>query len=553
MIFTYEKISLFTRYMIAGLSASCTELAVLFVLTEYAGFKYLISLVVAVSISFSLRFLLQKYFAFKQPGVHKIKRELPVYSMLYLFTVGSNSLLLYGAVEAIHLPYMISQVGIIIILACISFFVYKKWIFPKGVGEKVEQPIKASLTHEPRQLLLFYYGRFPGEKAASLFAAKSAESFADRGMPTTLIVPGGPGYKAAQSIEDPFVYFGVKRNLTIQRIKALRLASLLGSSYRILSRAAFLMAYLSYALSAVLYLLKEQRAGRVHKTTILYSNEWLVLFFLSFFHEGTLLYEMHDFPGSSISVFRLCLRRIPLFLIHNSWKAHEAERLFGIQKDAICIRSNPADVEAFDIAMSKEEARNRLNLPVDAYTVVYTGHLFNWKGVYTALEAAALRPNYFFVFVGGSPHDVTLFKKKAAEHAAGNLLNKNVRVVGHKPHQEMPLWQKAADVLILPNTGKEKISTHYTSPMKLFEYMASKRPIIASRIPSVLEIVDDTQAFLIEPDAPEAMAKMLDTVAHSASAERRDTIIAQAFERVQHNTWINRAEEIKHFIESHVV
>jgi glycosyltransferase involved in cell wall biosynthesis len=53
------------------------------------------------------------------------------------------------------------------------------------------------------------------------------------------------------------------------------------------------------------------------------------------------------------------------------------------------------------------------------------------------------------------------------------------------------MWQKAADALVLPNTAKEDISKYYTSPMKLFEYMASRRPIVATNIPSITEIINE--------------------------------------------------------------
>ena len=61
-------------------------------------------------------------------------------------------------------------------------------------------------------------------------------------------------------------------------------------------------------------------------------------------------------------------------------------------------------------------------------------------------------------------------------------------------------WLAAADILVIPTSGKEPIGARYTSPMKLFEYMAARLPIIAAKVPSLTEILSDDSAFWFEPD-----------------------------------------------------
>ena len=63
-------------------------------------------------------------------------------------------------------------------------------------------------------------------------------------------------------------------------------------------------------------------------------------------------------------------------------------------------------------------------------------------------------------------------------------------------------WSKAVDILVLPNSGKTEISRIRTSPMKMFEYMASKRPIIASNLSSLREILNKDNSILVSPDSP---------------------------------------------------
>jgi hypothetical protein len=88
-----------------------------------------------------------------------------------------------------------------------------------------------------------------------------------------------------------------------------------------------------------------------------------------------------------------------------------------------------------------------------------------------------------------------------------------------RPYKEVADNQAAADVLLLPNTGQNAMSARYTSPLKLFTYMASGIPIVASDIPSVREIVDDASALLVAPDDAEALAEgIIYTLQHAEQA-----------------------------------
>ena len=65
---------------------------------------------------------------------------------------------------------------------------------------------------------------------------------------------------------------------------------------------------------------------------------------------------------------------------------------------------------------------------------------------------------------------------------------------------------------MIPNRRGKEISELHTSPMKLFEYLAAGRPIVASRLPSLLEIVDENSAVIVEPNDPEALARGIEKV-----------------------------------------
>ena len=376
-----------------------------------------------------------------------------------------------------------------------------------------------------KKLFLIFHGRFPSNKAASLFAAKSAEAFVKEGLAVELLVPRRFGREEG----DPYTYYNVPKTFRIVYLPLVDLPT--GSR---LTKIRFVLSFLSFSLSCYGYL-----ARHASREDIIYSNESLPLFFASLTFPQT-FYEMHDFPESGFRFFAIFLQRMRWVLIHNHWKAAVAEKLFHIKKEQVLCEPNAVQVEDFDIPLTREEAREKLNLPQDKKIVVYTGHLYSWKGADTLASAARELPNdYLTVFVGGTPEDI---KKLRDSHEDIS----NIVFAGWKPHSEIPLWQKAADVLVLPNTAKENISKYYTSPMKLFEYMASRVPIVASRIPSIEEIVTDDDVFFAEADNATSLAETIQKAVESTlEAQNRAT---HAYTRVLQFTWSKRAKRILSFI-----
>src|SRR3989344_2047521 len=172
--------------------------------------------------------------------------------------------------------------------------------------------------------------------------------------------------------------------------------------------------------------------------------------------------------------------------------------------------------------------------------IMYTGHLFEWKGAQTLLQTARKlqTQDVIFVFVGGMEYDIEKFKEKAKDLS-------NVLIVGYKPHKEIPFYLKAADIVVLPNSAEEDISSKYTSPLKLFEYMASGRPIVASDLPSVREILNGNNAVLVKPDNLESLAEGVERVLNDKILA--DNISYAAFEDVKNYTWQKRAKAIVEF------
>ena len=374
------------------------------------------------------------------------------------------------------------------------------------------------------KIFSIFHGRFPSEKAASLFAAKGSEAFAKIGTEVTLIVPR----RIWREKINPYKYYNLEKNF-----KIIYLPTLDFFAAPLIRKIAFPTSFLIFSFFSFIYLLF--KAGR---QDIIYSNESLPILFASFYFSNT-SYELHDFPEGNKFFYKLLFRRIRHLLITNKWKAEKVVREFNVPEKKIILERNAVDVKEFDIPIGKIEARKKLGLPIEKQIAVYTGHLYSWKGTDTLAEAVRALPSMLMIFVGGTDPDIERFKT-----LFGSI--ENIMLVGHKEHAEVPYWQSVADVLILPNTAKEDISKFYTSPMKMFEYMASRRPIVATDIPSIREVLNDNNAIIVVPDNAESLAEGI-TKAFSDS-KLRETITARAYADVESHTWEKRAKRIFDFI-----
>ena len=371
-----------------------------------------------------------------------------------------------------------------------------------------------------QRLFLIFHGRFPSEKAAALFAAHTADAFVAIGARVTVLAPRRLGRSRTGAREQ----YRLAQNFDVVYLPTLDLFSV-----PVLRLVAYYVSLFVFSISAYAYLLfKANRADTI------YSNEMFPLLFATTFFRHT-CYELHDYPEHNRFFYGLLFRRVARILVTNKWKLERLQKDFPRAVPKAFLEPNAVSITDFDIPITQSEARTQLDLPQTEKIILYTGHLYSWKGVEVLAQAAQELPSEYTVyFVGGTPKDVEAFTKKWGSR-------KNIRIIGHRPHTEVPLWQKAADVLVLPNTAKEAISQFYTSPMKLFEYMASGTPVVASNLPSIVEILNDERGVLVEPDNSKALAQAIVHTLTDAQAHARAQH-AQAW--VADHTWEKRAARI---------
>ena len=165
--------------------------------------------------------------------------------------------------------------------------------------------------------------------------------------------------------------------------------------------------------------------------------------------------------------------------------------------------------------------------------VLYVGHLYDYKGIPTILETAALLPHMQFHLVGGLPGDIKRHQGTIAERSLTN-----VTLHGLKPYAEVPpyLWQ--ADVLLLPPSAHHP-SAAWTSPVKLAEYLASGVPVIATSIPALRDWLTEEEACFVPPDDASAMAEAIQELL--ANPEWAQRLAQKASQKAHSFTYEGRA------------
>jgi glycosyltransferase involved in cell wall biosynthesis/putative flippase GtrA len=368
------------------------------------------------------------------------------------------------------------------------------------------------------KLLYFANIRLPTEKAHGIQIMNMCEAFARANVDVSLIVPRR--YNAIK--KNPFEYYDVEQNFKIVRLLTVDFLFL-----PFLKKAWFFIENVVFTIASFLYVISKK------EQVVCYTRDILIAFFL--FSRRPVFYEIHTLPKKISSVHRLVFKRVRgLVVISNGLKKDLTS--LGVDESKIFLAPDGVDLQQFSTDVSKEKCRQQLNIRQDKKMVLYTGHLYAWKGVDTLIEAAKkLDADTLLYIVGGTNEDVQNAKSKTRNA-------KNIIFAGHRQHQEIPLWLKAADVLVLPTSGKEKIGREYTSPMKLFEYMTSGTPIIAADTLSIREILDETTSFFFEADNPNDLSEKIGFVfAHS---DTLNIMAEKAQKVVKEYSWSNRTENI---------
>ena len=372
----------------------------------------------------------------------------------------------------------------------------------------------------PATLLYVANVRLPTDKAYGIQIANMCAAFAEQGVCVDMVVPT----RRNPISDDFFAYYGIPGSFRIVRMYSPDFY-FPGGLDRIAVR---IKDALSAAVLAV-YVLTKSHAH-------IYSRDELPLYLLSFFRKN-LVFEAHKYSLRRRRYYKRFMRAGVRVIAISDGVREEFLKL-GYAPERVMVAPDGVNLGRFNIQKTKQECRELLGLPQEKVLVMYTGHLYEWKGAAVLADAARhLDERFVIVFVGGTENDISRYQKQYGG-------SDRIRLLGWRSHREIPLYLKAADVVVLPNSAKEDISRKYTSPLKMFEYMASGRPIVASDLPSIREILTADMAFFVRPDDPRALAMTITEAVYSEEADRRARL---ALQKVAQFSWRTRAGRIIEF------
>lgn len=212
----------------------------------------------------------------------------------------------------------------------------------------------------------------------------------------------------------------------------------------------------------------------------------------------------------------------------------------GIPIKKIFVLEDAVNINNYNsIRVRKLRLREILNLPLNKKIILYSGSVYKDRGIKTILNAAKINKNenYFFVFIGG-PKKYTRYwenyKKK-------NIKKENILFLGLVSYKMVPYYLKSADIL-LATYSFSCPTLNIMSPLKIFEYMASKVPFIATRIGRMTEICNNEECLFVNPEDPQDLIEKINLLLNDKDLQKE--LIENAFNKAKNNTYIKRCKKI---------
>jgi len=372
---------------------------------------------------------------------------------------------------------------------------------------------------ERKTLMYIANARIPTEKAHGIQIMNMCDAFAKQGVSVSLVIPR----RVNPIKKEPFQFYGIKeKSFSIKRKICIDLLFLpIGKA------VSFWLQRISFALHVLFYVM-------IKKATFYYTRDALIAILVSFIRKNV-QYEVHTIPESGLWMHKYAWKRSKKLITISDAIREDIIKL-GIEDKKISVARDGVNMELFNEKLSQNESREVLNLPKDQKIVLYSGHLYGWKGARDFAKAVQSLPSDIHAyFVGGTDEDVKKYRKEFSQE--------NIHIVGRRPYSEIPHWLVSSDFLVLPNSAKTKIGSRYTSPLKLFEYMASGTLIISTDVPALKEVLNEETALFCKPDDYKDLASVIDK-ALSLSPEHRKNIGETAKREVKKYSWNERAKLI---------
>lgn len=348
-------------------------------------------------------------------------------------------------------------------------------------------------------------------------------SFVKNGQKVTLLCK-----KPSKKIEDVQTFYGIKHGFNVQQISTVSLP--------IIDR--FLYAF------KVMFLLHKLLKANKHNEVILYGRDVYTMSMLAFLNMFPIpmIFEVHAPPANN--TWNKLLKQIFSFkyfkhlIVISEALQKEYLKLFGALLDInqIIVAHDAVDLAQVPEIMFEEDSYQQ---KAEVFKVGYIGSLYSGKGMEIISEIASQMPDIEFHIVGGSQEQINKWKQSSSRN--------NMIFYGFVRHEQIFEYMYQFDILLAPyqkdvivGSGTLNIG-EWMSPLKIFEYMGAARPMIASDLTVLREVlVDGKNCFLVEPSDFRRWKEKIEYLRNNLQERKR--IGKNALNDVlAHYTWEKRA------------
>lgn len=359
----------------------------------------------------------------------------------------------------------------------------------------------------------------PSRTANSIHVVKMCEAIARQGHRTLLMIPDIAD--STLSASDPYAYYAVSHNFNMMRLESIRRFPRGLSSYR-------------FAVQSV------RRAAQL-KADLVYTRNSVVAAISCLFRLPTIL-ELHEcldkklFSIKIIKWFNVFSKTNFRKLVVITQPVRKYYISIGCPDEKIQVFPDAVDFKSF--IHCESNAAQKIS-----YRIGYTGSFYEGRGIELIYELSKIDEGNDYFLYGGSDEEIISWMNKTKDR-------QNITICGHVANADVPSVLSSMDVLLMPYQrkicarGQGTDIADVLSPMKMFEYMASGKPIISSDIPVFREVLEhEKNCLLVPPDDPAAWRAAVQRLTADRDLARRLGAAAREEARSRY-TWHRRAEAI---------
>jgi glycosyltransferase involved in cell wall biosynthesis len=344
---------------------------------------------------------------------------------------------------------------------------------------------------------------------------KMCQAFSDNGHEVVLLAPDIKN-EFTKNLNNIFEFYGVKQNFKIKK----------------LSHPNFKFGAIIYLFNIFFYLFFNKRFDLVY-------GRFLHGCYVAAILKNLVILETHEAifnkKNQKLFFFKKIIRYKnfkKLIVISQALKNMYLKNGY-LNSSKIYVAHDGAD-EVLDF-----EKKIKLLGPKNDLKVGYVGHLYKGRGLENIIKLAKKIVDVTFHIVGGLDKDIAYWKNYTK-----NLRLNNIFFYGFVSPKETIKYRNSFDILLAPYEKKVTIdgkgnTVEFMSPLKIFEYMSSKKPIIASDITVVREVLNEKNSILLDYDDINSWINSIDKL---RDEQQRETIANQALKDFVKYTWKNRAK-----------